>query len=196
MVKGLEHLSCEERLRELGPFSLENRSLGGILLMYINNRRECASRMDPGSFQWTRGNGHKQKHRRFCLNTRKHFFTVWVTEHLHRLPREVVESPSLEMLKSCLAMVLGNWLYRGLDHAGTISMELQCKLRLRDWIRKSKAHLELNLVRDMEDNNKGSYRNPRPLRRVGKRGATQTPSVEENHVNHFQTYEGQEGDWE
>jgi len=31
------------------------------------------------------------------LNIREHFFTVRVTEHWHRLPREVVESPSLEM---------------------------------------------------------------------------------------------------
>ncbi|KAK4807232.1 hypothetical protein QYF61_024352 [Mycteria americana] len=56
----------------------------------------------------TRGNGHKQKHRRFCLNIRKHFFTVKVTEHWNRLPREAVESPSLEIFKSHLYMVLGN----------------------------------------------------------------------------------------
>jgi len=29
----------------------------------------------------TRGNGHKQKHKKFHLSTRKNFFTVTVTEH-------------------------------------------------------------------------------------------------------------------
>jgi len=44
------------------------------------------------------------------LNIKKHFFTLRVTKHCHRLPREVVESPSLEILKSHLDMVLDSLL--------------------------------------------------------------------------------------
>jgi len=47
----------------------------------------------------TRGNGHNLKHRKFRLNRRKNFFTLRVTEHWNRLPRQAVESPSLEIFK-------------------------------------------------------------------------------------------------
>jgi len=44
------------------------------------------------------------------VSIRKHVFPVRVTECWYRLPREVVESSSLKVFKSCLDMVLGNWL--------------------------------------------------------------------------------------
>jgi len=58
----------------------------------------------------TRGNRHKLKHKRFPLNIRKHIFSARMTEHRHRLSREVVQSPSLEIFKSHLDMVLGHLL--------------------------------------------------------------------------------------
>jgi len=53
-----------------------------------------------------KGNGHKVKHRKFRLNMRKNFFPLRVTEHCNRLPREVVESPSLEIFRTHLYKVL------------------------------------------------------------------------------------------
>ena len=37
------------------------------------------------------------KCRKFCTNVRKSFFTVRLAEHWNRLPREVVDSPSLDI---------------------------------------------------------------------------------------------------
>ena len=113
MIRELERLSYEERLRELGLFSLEKRRLqedfivafqylkgvykqeGGRLFMRVDRDR-------------TRGNVFKLRQGRFRLDIRKKFFTQRLVTHWNRLPREVVDAPSLGSFNARLERALSS----------------------------------------------------------------------------------------
>ncbi|KAK4826802.1 hypothetical protein QYF61_011610 [Mycteria americana] len=113
MIRGLALLSCEERLRELGLFSLEKRRLWGDLLVAFQYLKGAGKKDGDRVFSRTcsdrtRGNGFKLKEGRFRLEIKKKFFTMRVVKPWPRLPREVVDAPSLETSKVRLDGALSN----------------------------------------------------------------------------------------
>jgi len=113
MIQGMEHLSYKERLRELGLFSLEKRSLQGDLIASFQYLKGDCKKAEEGLFtrscrDRTSHNGFKLKKGRFRLDIRKTFFTVRVVRHRNRLAREVVDVPSLAVFKARLDGALSN----------------------------------------------------------------------------------------
>ena len=100
---------------KLAPWALECLQLKTCLKSSIeafyeksptcpNTHRDALCR--PFCFFIVFKHSHKLKLRKFCLNMRKSFFTLRVTEPWPRLPREAVESPSLEIFQTRLDKVL------------------------------------------------------------------------------------------
>jgi len=98
-----EHLSYEERLRELGLFSLEKRRLRGKLLAACQCLKGAYKKDGERLFtracsDRTRGSAFKLKKGRFRLDRRKKFFTMRVVKHWSKFPSEVVDAPPWKCL--------------------------------------------------------------------------------------------------
>ena len=112
MIRGLEHLSYEERLRERGSFSLERRLQGALLVAfpcvrgaYKQEGEWLFTRVDSDR---TRDDGFKLRQGRFRLDIRRKFFTWRVVTHGNRFPKEAVDAPSLEAFEARLDVALGS----------------------------------------------------------------------------------------
>lgn len=93
MIKRLKDLPHEERLRNLEQVSLEKRCHREEVIILCKHLKEACK--EDGAWVCSvmtsdsiRDKSHKLKHKVFTLNISKHFFTMGITKHQHRLSSE------------------------------------------------------------------------------------------------------------
>ncbi|XP_061490398.1 nuclear body protein SP140-like protein isoform X2 [Rhineura floridana] len=104
MIRGRQTEPSEDKLKELSMFSLEKRRLRGVMIALFKYSKGCQTEEGQDLFliipeYRTWNNGLKLQEARFWLNIRKNFLSVRAVRQWNQLPREVVNSPTLEAFK-------------------------------------------------------------------------------------------------
>jgi len=105
MIRGLEHLCCEDRLRQLGLFSLEKRRLRADLIEAFQYLKGPTRKLERDFLQ---GPVRIEQRimvldwKRFRSDLRNEFFTLRALRPWPRLPRGAVAAPSLAGFKARL----------------------------------------------------------------------------------------------
>lgn len=96
MMWGLEHLPYEERLRDCSDSEKDEMGISwlwiseGVKSMGADSLVPCSTEQGATGRNWNTGSS---------IQTKKNNFMVRMTEHQNRLPREVVDYPSMEIFK-------------------------------------------------------------------------------------------------
>lgn len=110
MIRGLEYMTCEERARKLDLFSLENASGDPLAaFQYLQGcHQEDLAKLSTVVRGWrTRHNRHKLK-REIQAGYKENLLPHVTVKQWIRLPKEFVESPTLEVFKTGLNKTLEN----------------------------------------------------------------------------------------